>query len=208
MTSSPLPNAWFTDVQAISNHFKAFTNYMTYQTQKYKDNILIRYHSQRGTDITYKTLTYEETGVIATNIACRWNKHTKGLDTVAFLSSHSASYFIVMLALFKLRITMLCISPRNSEVSVVNLLQKTNCKLIIANETYMDLAGDSAKKASGTNVTNDLFRVEHQFPNSYTYLGRRDDIIVMHNGEKNEPYSYGKYHSSFPYCETSYYCWS
>jgi hypothetical protein len=47
---------------------------------------------------------------------------------------------------------MLCISPRNSEVLVVNLLQKTKCKLIIANEIYMDLAGDSAKKVPGTNV--------------------------------------------------------
>jgi hypothetical protein len=57
-----------------------------------------------------------------------------------------------MLAFLKLRITTLCISPNNPVISVVNLLSKTKCSLVLTFEKFLSLANTSAEQIPGTQV--------------------------------------------------------
>lgn len=42
-------------------------------------------------------------------------------------------------------------------------------------------------RTDGGYSTNDLFREDPDSPGYYIYLGRRDDILIMKNGEKTNP---------------------
>jgi acyl-coenzyme A synthetase/AMP-(fatty) acid ligase len=59
---------------------------------------------------------------------------------------------IVLLAVLKLRVTLMTVSPRNSEAASVNLLEKTQSKIIIADTKYESLARSSASKVPGVKV--------------------------------------------------------
>lgn len=49
------------------------------------------------------------------------------------------------------------------------------------------LATGVSNRADGNYDTNDLFRENPNFPGYYDYLGRRDDTLIMENGEKTNP---------------------
>lgn len=49
------------------------------------------------------------------------------------------------------------------------------------------LATGVSNRADGGFDTNDLFRENPNFPGFYEYLGRRDDTLIMENGEKTNP---------------------
>ncbi|KAI9478296.1 MAG: hypothetical protein EXX96DRAFT_570312 [Benjaminiella poitrasii] len=57
-----------------------------------------------------------------------------------------------MIAIMKLRVTMMAVSTRNSEAAIVNLLEKTKSKLFIANEKYSNIANAAASHLSGVKV--------------------------------------------------------
>jgi long-subunit acyl-CoA synthetase (AMP-forming) len=125
---------------------------MCYLTQRYRDNVQTRYYSSNQGSPMYKPLTFWESDRIATNLACKLSEYTKGHKTVAFINDHNATYLIFMLAFFKLRMPVLCISLSNPVVSVVNLLSKTNASLVFTNKKFLNLANDSAKKIPGIQV--------------------------------------------------------
>ncbi|KAI9485924.1 MAG: hypothetical protein EXX96DRAFT_592819 [Benjaminiella poitrasii] len=149
MSSNTTPsNVSFNLGQSMPKHYKAFTNYMNYQTQLHADKVFAHYSFNN----TYKTLTYADVDRMAINLACKWSKNAEGTNVVSFISEHNISYVIVMLALLKLRRTMLAISPRNSEAADVNLLQKTECKLLIANVKYEKLAKEAVAQVPGVKL--------------------------------------------------------
>lgn len=49
------------------------------------------------------------------------------------------------------------------------------------------LANNAANRADGGYDTQDLFIEDPNYPGYYTYLGRRDDTLIMENGEKTNP---------------------
>ncbi|KAG0174801.1 hypothetical protein DFQ28_004462 [Apophysomyces sp. BC1034] len=114
----------------------------------YANRVFARY--QVGS--TYKTLTYGEVDRLSTNMACKFKTHTKNIECVAFIYDHSVNYLICMLAILKLRITMLALSPRNSEEAIVHLLTKTNSQLVIASEKYSRIAHAAVDQVQGCNV--------------------------------------------------------
>jgi long-subunit acyl-CoA synthetase (AMP-forming) len=140
--STFLPNAQFNLGQSMPNYFKAFTNYMSYIAKRYGGNDMLRYPSPNKDGVTFNTLSFEQVDRIATNLAYKLSKQTQGHDTVAFLGSSIPSDLIAMLALLKLRVVMLCISPASSQMSVESLLQKTNCKLVMTDKTLLHSAGE------------------------------------------------------------------
>jgi acyl-CoA synthetase (AMP-forming)/AMP-acid ligase II len=150
--STSLENVRFDLGQTVPEYHKAFTNFMDYQTQKFSNNIFFRYYSLIDGKPGFKTLTYAQVDHLATNLACKWFEHAKGLDTVGFIADHSVHYGIAIIAFLKLRTTMLCLSPRNSEAADVNLLEKTNCKLLIVNEKYDHIAKNSAAQVPGVKT--------------------------------------------------------
>ncbi|KAG2233416.1 hypothetical protein INT48_007446 [Thamnidium elegans] len=138
----------FTDTQSVYNYFKAVTNYVTTQSKIHADKIFVSYL----TNNVFKTLTYAEVDLLSTNLACEWSEAAKTSEVVSFISDHNVNYLIAMLAMMKLRVTMLAISPRNSEAAIINLLEKTQSKLIIASTKYEPIAKASASQVSDANL--------------------------------------------------------
>lgn len=134
--------------QFVCEHYKAFTNYMSALSKIHSDKVMVRYCSNGE----YKALTYAEVDRISTNLACSWANDLRGFELVSFMSEHSVNYMITMLALLKLRVTMLAISPRNSEAAVTDLLEKTQSKLLIANVKYEAISKSAAAQIDGVKV--------------------------------------------------------
>ncbi|KAK4510075.1 uncharacterized protein ATC70_006244 [Mucor velutinosus] len=141
-------NVSFALGQSVPQHFKAFTNYMNQQAKMHADKVFARYYSNGE----YKAMTYADIDRLAINLACKWSKDAKDIEVVSFISDHSLNYMIVMLAIMKLRITMLAISPRNSEAADVNLLEKTQSKLLIANVKYESIAKAAVSQVPGVKL--------------------------------------------------------
>ncbi|KAL7325927.1 hypothetical protein PS15p_208343 [Mucor circinelloides] len=138
----------FATSQSVPQHFKSFTNYMNEQTKMHADKVFARYYSQNG----FKTLTYADVDRLATNLACKWAYAVQDVDVVSFISDHNMCYLIVMLALLKLRIPMFTISPRNSEAAVINLLKKTESKLLIIEAKYESIGNAAAAQVADVNL--------------------------------------------------------
>jgi thioester reductase-like protein len=49
------------------------------------------------------------------------------------------------------------------------------------------LANGIVNRPDGGYDTNDLFKENPNYPGTYTYVGRRDDTLIMENGEKTNP---------------------
>lgn len=138
----------FATSQSVPQHFKAFTNYMTQQTEMHADRVFARYYSNNK----LSTLTYADVDRLAINLACKWSYTVQDVNVVSYIGDHNVGYMIVMLALLKLRIPMFAISPRNSEAAVIDLLKKTESKLLIIETKYESIG----KAASAHTADVDL----------------------------------------------------
>ncbi|KAI9483645.1 MAG: hypothetical protein EXX96DRAFT_648358 [Benjaminiella poitrasii] len=157
MSISIPSNVKFTEGQSVANYFKAFINYVNVQCTIHSDKVLARYYSNGS----YKVLTYAEVNRLSTNLACKWAKDAVGAEVISFISDHSVNYLITMIAIMKLRLTMMAVSPRNSEPAIVNLLEKTKSKLVISSEKYSDIANATASNVPGVKViTTPTFDLE------------------------------------------------
>ncbi|CAO3642661.1 unnamed protein product [Cunninghamella blakesleeana] len=137
------------DGSTTSTHFKAFTNFMNHQVNSFGDKSFARYLSDH--DGHYKTLTYSDVDRIATNLACTWaSRGARNISVISLLHDHNENYLIILLALMKLRVTVLLLSTRNSEAADINLLEKTKSKVLIANVKYETIAKNAVAKASST----------------------------------------------------------
>ncbi|KAL9551294.1 hypothetical protein MBANPS3_004319 [Mucor bainieri] len=141
-------NVNFAISQSVPQHFKAFTNYMSQQTELYADKVFVRYYSNGEC----KKLTYSDVDRLATNLACKYAYAVMDVDVVSFIGDHSICYMIVMLALLKLRIPMFAISPRNSEAAVVDLLKKTESKLLITESKYRSIGEAASAHIADVNL--------------------------------------------------------
>lgn len=146
MPSATVPShVSFANGQSMVDYHKAFINYMNHQSQLHGDKVFVRYAEQGE----FKPLTYAQIDHIATNLACKWAPAAQNTEVISFISDHTVRYLIVMLAMLKLRITMMAISPRNSEAAVANLLEKTQCKFLVAHNKYEVVARAAAAQCSG-----------------------------------------------------------
>ncbi|KAI9477981.1 MAG: hypothetical protein EXX96DRAFT_483709 [Benjaminiella poitrasii] len=134
--------------QTVPQYYKSFTNYMNQQSKLHAEKVFAHYYTEDG----YKTLTYEQVDRIATNLACQWADDAKEANVVSFMSEHTVNYLMILLALLKLRQIVLLVSPRNSEAAAVNLLEKTQSKLVIANVKYEKFANEAAAQVPGVKV--------------------------------------------------------
>ncbi|CEI92072.1 hypothetical protein RMCBS344292_06345 [Rhizopus microsporus] len=134
--------------QSANNHYKAFIDLFRIKCKLNSDRIFVRYYFNNA----YKTLTYAECDRITTNLACKWAAKGKGVECISLIGDHSVDYLIVMLTLLKLRSTLLAVSPRNSEPAIINLLEKTNSKLLLATAKHESIAQSAAAKVGGVEV--------------------------------------------------------
>lgn len=142
------PTVSFKDIDTPPNYFKSIINFVNVQTQLYPNNPFIRYMSNDRS----KSLTYAEADRITTNLACSWFSDVQNTDPVAFIGDLNAPYLLTMLAFMKLRITLLCISPRNSITANVNLLEKTKCRLLFSESRFQAIAQGTVEKMDGTKA--------------------------------------------------------
>jgi acyl-CoA synthetase (AMP-forming)/AMP-acid ligase II len=138
----------FSRGDSTATYFKAFTNFMTAQTKLHADKPFARYLSNGE----YKSLSYADVDRIATNLACSWAKDAQSTEVVSFISDHTINYLIVMLALLKLRVTLMALSPRNSEAADIDLLEKTQSKLLLSNVKYEEVAKGASSKVNGVKL--------------------------------------------------------
>jgi long-subunit acyl-CoA synthetase (AMP-forming) len=134
--------------QSIIEHHKAFINYISALAKLHSDRVMARYCFNGE----FKPLTYAEVDRISTNLACTWASNLQEVEVVSFISEHSISFMITMLALLKLRVTMFAVSPRSSEAAIVHMLEKTQSKLLISNVKYESISKSAAAQIDGVKV--------------------------------------------------------
>ncbi|KAI7884620.1 acetyl-CoA synthetase-like protein [Lichtheimia hyalospora FSU 10163] len=124
--------------------YHAFINLFRYLAIQYKTNTCIYY---QGDNASFHSLTYGQVDHISTNLACQWASfllpHHRDPRPVGFLADHSVDYFIYLVAILKLRVPFLALSPRNSNMAIAHLLEKSNAELVIASEKYIHQAMDA-----------------------------------------------------------------
>lgn len=123
---------------------------------KYKTNTCVYY--QEGSSTLFHCLTYEQVDHISTNLACQWASSFllaghRDRRPIGFLADHSVDYFICFLALLKLRVPFLALSPRNSNMALANLLEKSNAGLLIASRMYELKAMDACNIVKSNHKT-------------------------------------------------------
>ncbi|KAI9251692.1 hypothetical protein EDC94DRAFT_642522 [Helicostylum pulchrum] len=126
----------FSNGQSIPEYYKSLTNFMNIQCALYANTPYVYYYSNRR----YETLTYAQVDRLATNLACQLVHATRDVETISFIGDHGAEYLITLLAMLKLRIPVVAISPRTSEAGVVNLLKKTSTTLLFVTPNYEAMA--------------------------------------------------------------------
>lgn len=149
MVSPNIPSTIsFSNGQSVSNYYKSFTNFMNIQSQIYSHLPFAIYDSNKG----FKSLSYSTVDRLATNLACKWHKYINQAEVVSFVSDHNVDYLIVVLAVMKLRVTLMLISPRNSKNAAISLLEKTKSKLLITSTKYEPMAKFIAETIPDTKV--------------------------------------------------------
>lgn len=118
-------------------NYNAVTNLLRKRSQLYKERPMVHYETPDG---SFKTLTFEQVSRITTRLAKKWAPEVRDVSTMAFLADHSIFYFIALIALFKLRVQVMLLSPRNSEAAHINLLNKTKASHLIVSQKYADIA--------------------------------------------------------------------
>lgn len=135
-------NVTFTDETSGFKHFKSLINFFYAQVQLHADKPLARYlHNNQ-----YTSLTYAQVDQITTKLACKWAKDADGIQVVSYINDHNVDYFLVLIALLKLRTTLFTISPRNSQTYTMELLEKTQSKLVLVGDKHKDKVQDTASK--------------------------------------------------------------
>lgn len=118
------------------NKHYAFIHVFEQLAKRYQNNIFAHYPTADG----FQSLTYGQINQLATTVATQCVEEVKSGDTVALLGDHSVQYLVTQLAFLKLRVVLVCLSTRNSQPANVNLIQKTDTKLIYATGKYADMA--------------------------------------------------------------------
>ncbi|CAO3642731.1 unnamed protein product [Cunninghamella blakesleeana] len=198
------------DVATFSNNFKAITNLMNHQFKRFGDKPIAKYlpnneHSNEDHrhQQHYKTLTYADADHIAINLACSWAlKGARNLKMIGFLHDHNVNHLIILLALMKLRVTVLLLSVKNSEAVNIHLLEKTKCQLLLASVNYEDIAKSASSKMADDIELNlvqplnivDLIK-EPRHPNYESILDlnfsnddiKKDALIIHSSGTTSFP---------------------
>ncbi|KAI8879659.1 acetyl-CoA synthetase-like protein [Backusella circina FSU 941] len=136
---------WISDsFYIIPDKWNTFINYFQHQAGLYADEVFIRYYTEENGKPGYSSLTYSQINRISANLACEWHKNIYNNKAIAILFDHSSDLLISMLAVLKLRIPLLVLSPRNSKAAISNLLRTTKCSLLIVGDKYKKIGEDSA----------------------------------------------------------------
>ncbi|CAO3627535.1 unnamed protein product [Mucor hiemalis] len=143
--------------------YNAFINFFQKQAQIHSDKIYFRYQTKLSDGgIVVKTLTFGEVDRITTNLACEMYETLGSKTTIALVEDHSICYPILQIALHKLRVPVLLLSPRNSVDSVVNLLCQVNADVLLYGQRHGQLKDEVIAKTKAISDTDILFA---QVPN-------------------------------------------
>lgn len=154
----------FEDMAIVKNpmfslrDYNAFINLFQKQAQLHCDKIYFRYQMKLSDgSIVVKSLTFGEVDRITSNLACDFHKTLGSKSVIALLEDHSVYYLITQLALQKLRIPVLLLSPRNSAEYVVDLLKQVKADVLIYGQRYELMKNEVMVKARATYDTDILF---------------------------------------------------
>ncbi|KAL0092094.1 hypothetical protein J3Q64DRAFT_1342074 [Phycomyces blakesleeanus] len=175
------------------NYKESFIDLWNQQSKIHANNVFLRYHTRLNEMEVYKTLSYEQVDNISTSIAWEWSSILYGVKSVGFICDHSAFYLIAQLAIMKLNILFVALSPRNSASANGSLLKATNAEYIIASHKYSRMAYASTAKLDNCKVfihqPTDLKAVSQKTYNNSKkipkffsrVLGREAPVMVLHS---------------------------
>ncbi|KAI8388610.1 uncharacterized protein BYT42DRAFT_543878 [Radiomyces spectabilis] len=132
--------------------YYAFVNLFEQQVEIHANTVFARYLAVRNGSSTFLSLTYRQVDHLATNLACQWHPYLHKADVVGFIADHNIFYLISLVAILKLRVTFLSLSPRNLEADVVGLLHKTHAQVVMATEKYRHVATGAASQTEHCEV--------------------------------------------------------
>lgn len=132
--------------------------------EKYSSNSYLEYW-KHPEDEHPSSLTYRQVDTITTSLAQRLESEFKIRGKpVAYLANHSLQYSFYLIALVKLECRLLLLSPRNSEPALVDLMNKTNTKVLlyanqfskIATKVFSHISDGSFELASDVDIEQAL----------------------------------------------------
>ncbi|KAL0073850.1 hypothetical protein F4703DRAFT_1781406 [Phycomyces blakesleeanus] len=129
------------------NGKKSFIGYWSEQSIIHADKVFVRHATgDQDTYGAYKNLSYEQVDRMSTNLACEWSDSLQGVKSVGFLGDHSVSYLLALLAIMKLDILFIALSPRNSPSGIASILKTMESTFIVTSQKYNKLAQNSSKE--------------------------------------------------------------
>lgn len=143
------------------SQYHAFINLFRHLVTQYETRPCI-YYQQGNRSTSFHCMTFGQVDHISTNLACRWASFLPVNDDhtpVGFLADHSVDYFISFLAILKLRMPFLALSPRNSDMAIAHLLEKSRARFLLSSKKYDLKATDACDLV---NKHNGTLLISHQ----------------------------------------------
>lgn len=81
-------------------------------------------------------MTYGQVDRITTNLAYDFYGYLGDRSVIPLLEDHSPYYLILIIALYKLQISVMLISTRNSSEAIIHLLKQVNAETLLYGESY------------------------------------------------------------------------
>ncbi|KAI9030909.1 hypothetical protein CLU79DRAFT_361249 [Phycomyces nitens] len=159
------------------NHRESFAELWSKQSQIHANKVFLRYYASYNQIEVYKELTYKQVDHISETLAWEWSDHLYGINSVGFICDHSVFYLIAQLAIMKLGILFVALSPRNSADATTSLLKATDARCIITSHKYSRVAYKATTQLSNCKVlvhqTVDIENISKQEPEKSKRLSER-----------------------------------
>ncbi|KAI9031705.1 hypothetical protein CLU79DRAFT_694195 [Phycomyces nitens] len=132
---------------------QSFIRYWTKQSTLYADKVFVRYAASDQKNLgTYRNLSYEKVDRISTNLACKLSQSLQGVKSVGVIGDNSIFYLLTILAIMKLDILFVALSPRNPPSAVAKILKQSDTDFIFTWQKYTDLAENASKEIGNCRI--------------------------------------------------------
>lgn len=136
--------------------YNAFINFFQKQAQIHRDKVYFRYQTKLSDgNMVVNSLTFGEVDRITSNLACDLYETLGSKSMIALLEDHSVYYPIIQIAIHKLRIPVLLLSPRNSVEYVVDLLAQVNADVLLYGQRFEQIKDEVLVKFKA-DANNDI----------------------------------------------------
>ncbi|ORX54040.1 acetyl-CoA synthetase-like protein [Hesseltinella vesiculosa] len=130
----------------MENKYYSFVQFLNEKTIQYSDNVFIKLINADGDLVesyTFGQIAHASKALALKLIPTIRNLNAHPTETrpvVSIIADHDLSLLVWMFALYWLKVTIMCISPRNSPPAVEHLLTKASSSLVLCTAKYRSMA--------------------------------------------------------------------